>query len=244
MSSVLLVVAAARCILPAQTVRPDMRFEVASVRLNRTAACRGRWDFNASHGMINAENAPLLRIISRAYELTDDRIAGPVWLESTCYDIIAKASAGTADGDLMPMLRTLLKERFHLSARVSSEERPVSVLLLDKGGSKLRPYGADVPVPSPIPDGYVLFMVRHLQDLCEKLGKVTGRPAIDRTGLNGDYMIVLTYRPFAAISNDPSIAGSDIISAMRDQLGLRLESQRAAVDVLKVDRVDKVPTEN
>jgi hypothetical protein len=34
-------------------------------------------------------------------------------------------------------------------------------------------------------------MARHLPDLCERIGKVTGRPVIDKTGLDGDYMIHL-----------------------------------------------------
>ncbi len=62
----------------------DLHFDVASVRLNRTFACQGRWDFTAVHGSVNAVNAPLKRIISRAYNLTDDRVIGPSWIESAC----------------------------------------------------------------------------------------------------------------------------------------------------------------
>src|SRR5690242_6893544 len=101
--------------LRAQSAPP--RFEVASVRLHHTAECEGRWDFTASHGAVNAQNAPLLRIVSRAFELTDDRVSGPSWMESACYDIRAKAPAGTPDGDLMPMLQSLLRERLHLVAQ-------------------------------------------------------------------------------------------------------------------------------
>ena len=87
-------------------------------------------------------------------------------------------------------------------------------------------------------------MARHLADLCERIGKVTGRPVIDKTGLDGDYMIVLTYLPFGSTNSDPSDPASDIFSAVRDQLGLRLQSQRGVLDVLKIESVDKVPTEN
>ena len=231
-------------ILFAQTAAgPELRFDAASVRMNISSRCMGRWDFTTSHGTLNAENAPLLRIISRAYNLTDDRVSGPAWMESQCYDIRAKASAGAPDRDLMPMLRTVLKERFHLIAHVESDERPIFALVIDKGGSKMLPYGANVAAPS-FNDGKILFMARHLPDLCERLGKVTGRPVIDKTGLDGDYMIVLSYLLIASTSGDPADPASDIFSAVRDQLGLRLESQRGAVDVLKIDSVDKVPTGN
>jgi uncharacterized protein (TIGR03435 family) len=224
---------------------PDPRFEVASVRPHREAGCIGRWDFRASHGTLSAENAPLLRIVSRAFELTDDRVSGPGWLDSQCYDIQAKSSRDAPN--LMPMLQMLLKERFHLVARRESEERPVYALVIDKGGSKLRPYGEKAPAPPVTPvtsDGKVLFLARHLPDLCERLGKVTGRPVIDKTGLTGDYMIALTYLPSVSMASDSSDSAFDIFSAVREQLGLRLEAQRGIVEVLKIDSIDKIPTGN
>ena len=87
-------------------------------------------------------------------------------------------------------------------------------------------------------------MVRHLPDLCERIARVTGRLVIDKTGLDGDYMIVLTYVPLGSANSDLSDPASDILSAVRDQLGLRLEPQRAAVSTLKIDSIDRVPTEN
>ena len=108
MRSVLFLIVAAYCGLHAQTVPPELRFDAASVRLNQTAGCRGRWDFSASRGTVSAQNAPLLRIVSRAYNLTDDRIVGPAWLDSECYDITAKAAKEATDRDLMAMLQGLL----------------------------------------------------------------------------------------------------------------------------------------
>jgi uncharacterized protein (TIGR03435 family) len=221
------------------------RFDVASVRQNRQTACAGRWDFRATHGTVTAVNAPLVRIISRAYELTDDRVSGPGWLDSECYDIRAKAASPDAtNAELMQMLRALLAERVHLVARRDSEQKPVLALVVDKSGLKLQPYSTDVRMPPAPKDGGILFMARHMPDLCERLGKVTGRPVIDKTGLDGDYMIVLTYPPFSAANGDLSEGTGDIFSALRDQLGLKLEAQRGNVEVLRIDRVEKVPTGN
>jgi uncharacterized protein (TIGR03435 family) len=222
---------------------PELRFDVASVKQNRAADCRGRWDFTASHATVTAENAPLRRIISRAYRLTDDRISGPAWIDSQCYDIRAKAPAGTPDRDLMAMLQTLLFERFHLIARRESDERPVFFLLIDKAGTKLSADG-DKNWKPPTGDGRVLFMARHLSDLCERLATVAGRPVIDKTGLDGSYQIEFTYVPFGTVAGDPSDSGADIFSAVRDQLGLKLEAQRGMVEILKIESIDKVPTRN
>jgi uncharacterized protein (TIGR03435 family) len=234
--------AAAQGALHAQT--PELRFEVASVKPNRTGRCFGRWDFSTSHGTLTAQNAPLLRIISRAYNLTDDRVSGPAWLESQCYDIRAKASKNASDQDLMRMLQTLLRERFHLEARPESAERPIFSLVVDKGGLKLQGYSDSAPPPPANTEGKVLFMARHLPDLCERIGKVTGRPVINKTGLDGDYMIVLTYFPSASLENEAPDSVTDMVTAVRDQLGLRLESQRGVVEILKIAAVDKLPTGN
>jgi uncharacterized protein (TIGR03435 family) len=144
----------------------------------------------------------------------------------------------------MPMLQTLLKERFQLTAELESVARPIFALLIDKSGLKLQPYGRNVPVSPPANDGKILFMARHLPDLCERLGKVTGRPVIDQTGLDGDYMIVLTYLPFGSMNSDPSDSASDILAAVRDQLGLRLQSQHGPVEILKIGEIRKIPTPN
>lgn len=216
-------------------------FEVASVRQNKIYSCQGRWDFRYSHGTVTAENAPLRRIISRAFKMTDDRVSGPGWLDSECYDIRAKASGAVADQDLLRMLQGLLAERFHMTAHLESDERPVFALLIDRDGPKLRAYGDGAPAPpSSRPEGSVLFMVRHMPDLCERIGKVMGRPVIDKTGLTGDYSIVLTYVPLGATGGE----AADIRSAVREQLGLRVEPQRGAVEILKIDSIEKVPTAN
>ena len=241
--SVLFAIGTAQCGLHAQTVTPPkLHFDAASVRPNHTAGCRGRWDFSTSHRTVTAENAPLLRIVSRAYNRTDDRVSGPAWLDSECYDITAKAANDATNRDLMAMLQELLENRFHLVAHRELSEGPVLALMVDKGGSKMRPYGDKVSVPPS--NGRILFMARHMPDLCERIGKVTGRTVIDKTGLEGDYMIVLNYLPFGSLNSDPSDADSDIFSAVRDQLGLRLQSQRGVVDLLKIESVDRVPTEN
>ena len=233
------------CMALAGALGAQPRFEVASVRPNRTLACRGPWDFRVAHNLVTAVNAPLRRIVSRGYRLTDDRITGPAWLDSQCYDIRAKAPAGVAEADLMPMLRALLVERFHLAGQLETADHPVFALVIDQGGSKLRPYGEVVARPPTNNPAQVVFMARHLPDLCERIGKVTGRPVIDKTGLGaGDYQIELSYMPYVPVEDLPADPAGDIFSAIRNQLGLRVEPQKAPVEILTIHSIDKLPTKN
>jgi uncharacterized protein (TIGR03435 family) len=74
-----------------------------------------------------------------------------------------------------------------------------------------------------------------------------GRPVIDKTGLTGKYSFELKWDaspPSAAessVASDPD--GGSIFTALQEQLGLRLESQKGPVRVLVVDRAER-PSEN
>jgi uncharacterized protein (TIGR03435 family) len=80
-----------------------------------------------------------------------------------------------------------------------------------------------------------------MEMLANQIKADVDRMVIDRTGMKGEYDIDLTFAPDAALA-----AGADggaLMSALREQLGLRLESSRAQVQVLVVDRLE-APTVN
>jgi uncharacterized protein (TIGR03435 family) len=85
--------------------------------------------------------------------------------------------------------------------------------------------------------------------LIDVLGILTGRYIINRTGLNGNFDIQLKWSPdetlalgpeSAAPSDDPG--GSSLFTALQQQLGLKLESQKGPVPLLIIDRADKPPS--
>jgi uncharacterized protein (TIGR03435 family) len=75
------------------------------------------------------------------------------------------------------------------------------------------------------------------------------RPVLDKTGLTGSYDFTLDYTPSglplpAPSGNDASDSGPDLATAVQQQLGLRLVAGRAQIDVVVIDRIQKVPTGN
>jgi uncharacterized protein (TIGR03435 family) len=73
-----------------------------------------------------------------------------------------------------------------------------------------------------------------------------GRPVIDRTGLEGRFDVEYSFspsRPQAGQSAPPPEAPPTLLIALEEQLGLKLEAERAGVPVLVVDAVER-PTEN
>lgn len=72
---------------------------------------------------------------------------------------------------------------------------------------------------------------------------VTGidRPVVDRTGLQGNYGFALKFAPVGAANADAD--RPELVTALREQLGLKLESTRAPIEVIVIDSVEK-PTPN
>jgi uncharacterized protein (TIGR03435 family) len=66
-----------------------------------------------------------------------------------------------------------------------------------------------------------------------------GRPVIDKTNLKGVFDVRVEYDP-ERIAIDPVGAR---ITAIEEQLGLKLESSRALVEVIVIDRIER-PSEN
>jgi bla regulator protein BlaR1 len=84
-----------------------------------------------------------------------------------------------------------------------------------------------------------------LSRFADYLARQFSQPVLDKTGLEGDYSFTLHWIPDV----NPPISQLDVFGpagsrAMEDQLGLRLEPIRTPVEVLVIDRIERIPTEN
>lgn len=68
-----------------------------------------------------------------------------------------------------------------------------------------------------------------------------GKPVNNKTGLNGKYDISLHWASDQAADTG---SGPTLIQAVRDQLGLRLESKKGPVEFLVVDHAERFATDN
>jgi hypothetical protein len=108
------------------------------------------------------------------------------------------------------------------------------------GGSKLQ--DADISGNNPglrmTANGagkHIVSWHSTMQQLALLLSGTAGRPVVDKTGLSEKYAFHLDWNPTDAPDSDiPSI-----FTAVQQQLGLRLESQRAPFEVLVIDSVDR-----
>ena len=126
--------------MTAQTGTPAaLEFEVASIKPSQPGA-RGPTFYNPTPERFAITSVTAKALIAYAYDLRDFQVsAGPGWLGSNPYDIVAKPQGEVSAERVMAMTRSLLAERFHLKLHRESNEMPVFALLIAKEGLKLAP---------------------------------------------------------------------------------------------------------
>ncbi|MGD0888921.1 MAG: TIGR03435 family protein [Acidobacteriaceae bacterium] len=228
----------------AQDARPA--FDVATVKLD---TCGGPKSNRASSDQIIITDQTLKQLVVLAYSVQPYQVSGPAWMESVCFDITAKYPPGTKFSDRWLMLRSLLEDRFKLTVHHESREMPGYALIVAKGGFKLKPSDPGEPSTSGGDQGHVwTFRARKIEmsTLAYELADSLGDVVVDRTGLQGVYDFQLRWASDDMSSPADSDANSapSIFTALQDTLGLTLQRQKVPVDVIVVDHVERVPTEN
>lgn len=80
-----------------------------------------------------------------------------------------------------------------------------------------------------------------MADIADALGQgVLNRPVVDQTGLTGRFDLRLMWTPDGpATATESADAPPDLFTAIQEQLGLKLASTKAPVDVLVIDHVER-----
>jgi len=171
------------------------------------------------------------------------------------------------------MVQALLADRFKLKLSPGTKELPVYALVVAKNGLKIREAKPGDTYPNGIKDrdgralGRTWHMARgqligqgiSMESLGGVLSQYLGRTVLNRTGLKGDYDLSLQWtpdedegamlkgpedsKPGADNASPPDSIGPSIFTAIQEQLGLKLESQKAPVQILVIDHVER-PSEN
>lgn len=220
-------------------------FEVASVKPNRTAEPPRTYP-RLQNGTFTAEKASLRTLLVIAFGLSELRINGPDWIDTERYDIAAKAPEGVPDNQIMPILQSLLKDRFHLESHFETREMPAFDMVVSKSGSKLRPFDPDHP-PTPRSAGHgeaLQVGVGTTAQIADALERPAGRPVVDKTGIEGRFGWMLLYNPFFGNANSADSDAPDIFAAVEQQLGLKLEPKKEPLQILVIDHLERIPTEN
>jgi uncharacterized protein (TIGR03435 family) len=240
---------------------------VASVKPNNAADARTFSEYSPG-GRLSATAITVRQLLRLAYRVEVYQLVGaPAWLSVKRYDIAAKVE-DTPPSSQQALLRALLKDRFKLDVHIETRDLTRFALVLARNDGKLGlqltksafdcvAYRAG-PHPPPEPGrtpncatriglGSLSGKAIPMTQLAASLAPLVSRFTVDKTGLEGGFDVELTWTPDAP-SNDattPPDAPADdshepsIFSALQEQLGLKLVSEKGPVDVLVVNHVEE-----
>ncbi len=243
-----------------RTSPAPLAFEVASVKPAGTGAngvdggCHGIDTVYSARekgvapplGRCVITDARLSHLISIAWGLqTMSQLeTGPDWIARGAerFNVEAKADdpPKTTEAQLLSMLQTLLMDRFQLKYHRETKDLAGFALVVAKGGPKLQVSHAEdaradfsspegSAVLKPMPGQAVSMKARKysMAMLLDLLSVIGGHgPGVDKTGLTGEYDFTLSW---------DENAGPALSTALREQLGLRMEPEKVPVSYFVVD---------
>lgn len=205
--------------------------------------------------------------------LTSERYDIEAKMDPTTADELSKLSEDQRRAARQRMLQGFLAERFKLKVHQETKELPIYALVVAKNGPKLREAKPGDTYPNGIkgPEGKsgagMMFGGREgltaqavpIADLVRHLSLQLGRSVIDKTGLAGKYDFTLKWAPdeiqsstFTGPESGPpgpasaalaDFSGPSLFTALEEQLGLKLESEKGSVGIVVIEHVER-PSEN
>jgi bla regulator protein BlaR1 len=215
----------------------------------------------------DARNVTLRALIQEAYQVQANQvIGGPDWLDTAAFDVDVKTRNSNAS-DANPekliaenvalsrtMLQALLADRAKLALHSATKDLETYSLTVADNGPKLQP--APAGQSDELKEQGAMHMGRQqmrmqidgnqvygigaqstpLDDFAQQLSRQVGAPVINKTGLHGRYDFNLQW---SDANGSLNASGPSLADAVQEQLGLKLEPQKAPMQVLVIDHIEK-----
>jgi len=214
---------------------PPAEFEVADIKPTMPGV-NGTNIRLQPNGRIDVQGATMKMLMQGAWNINSDELmaGGPKWLDTTRWDIVAKAVTAAAPGTpaqfdidaLRLMLRNLLIDRFKIQAHM--EERPVTAYVLLAVKPKLQkadplgrtgwkegpaPASKDPRETTPILSRLVTCTNMTIAQFADLLPSMASgylqTPVQDLTGIEGAYDFTLSFSPIGAVRGGGLRGGGD-----------------------------------
>jgi uncharacterized protein (TIGR03435 family) len=256
----------------AQTPTTPAQFDVVSIKRNTSVASSAGLQ-TLPDGTFIATNQSIDSFILAASPVPTREVVGvPDWARTERYDVTAKPPDGSTREGRAEMMRNLFAERMKLVAHIEERERTTFALVLDRADGRLGPElkpssldctarslaGASRPAPPALADmrnrcgmamgpGTIVSGGITMDQLAASFTGLAGGLVNNRTGLQGPYAVSLRFSPRRGAQAPAEPAPIDefpeFLTALQEQLGLKLQPEKTMVPVLVVDHVER-PTEN
>lgn len=228
------------------------QFDVASIRktdAERPQVYTNPFSFSPG-GRFTATNVTLTDLIVVAYGTRRIQMrGGPPWIDSDRFNVVAQADAASGEVKLQehrPMIQALLEDRFRLRLHRETQEITVLALIPGKAPPNIQPAKeGEKNAVVPGNRGQMNFVATPIVGLVNTLANILHTPVIDKTGITGFFDFTLD--PFALSEPKTPVTPDDwpdlVLTAVREQLGFKLEKQKASLEFTIIDHAEQ-PSEN
>ncbi len=236
----------------AQGLPAKASFDVVSIRVSTKP--KSQMQVGSSANGFKAMGISLHELISIGYGVRIDRVVGwQKWVDDQTFDLDAKCIESCPDGlnDLSAQQRRtllvpILQERFGVAVHQELRSTNIYRLVLAKGGLKAMPSAPGSASTLSMRSGELEATRLRSDTLAQELGAIVGSEVEDDTGLNSAYDIKLSWAPSDPLGMHAPQDGESrpsIFSALKEELGMQLNSGKGSVAFLVVDAAH-VPTDN
>ncbi|MEO8591779.1 MAG: TIGR03435 family protein [Candidatus Solibacter sp.] len=238
----------------AQTPETPVAFDAVSVKPASAPGGRGGMrlpEIKATPGMVVARLSSLRSCIAWAYNVLDQQVSGPDWMDQQRFDITGKAAGPADEATLRVMMQAMLLDRFKLAFHRQNKEVQAYVLTVGKNGPKFKESKTEGEMNLEPNQSQMSVSVQHapLSQLTSLMSQMLRGPVVDNTGLTGRYDINVNLGKWISdaasrgpeLANDPSAL---LVPILAEEFGLKLESKKMPLDLLVIDHIEKTPTEN
>ena len=218
-------------------------FLVATIKLSDPDDTREGFPYDGRH--LSCFHETVDTILTIAYGIHPKQIVnGPEWLSKDHYDI-----EGVADLPGVPnlkqqqqMWRKLLADRFHLVFHHETRQLPIYAIRIAKDPPllKLAEANETINTGSSGNGGQRTLKFRNMSmsGFALNMNWYVDRPIIDQTSLTGSYDFTLKWT-FDDTAPHDTDAPPSLFTAIKEQLGLKLDAVKGPADVLVIDHVEQ-----
>jgi uncharacterized protein (TIGR03435 family) len=239
-----------------QTAAEPPHFEVASLKLlppgQFSRGIPGPGVF--TQGKLTLRGHSLTTLLAYSYDVREDRIVRPSWVDTAYYDIFATMPPSTTRQEARLMLRTLLSERLAVTIHKELRQGPIYALYVAPKGPKFaagnagHPDSEDAQFTQEI-EGSDLHITGDatIAQLIRRIAIGLDAGIVDKTGLQGIYTISLAWdirpprdpdgRPVAGLNSET------LAAALEAQLGLKMKPEKGPVEAIVVSHAEREPVQ-
>jgi uncharacterized protein (TIGR03435 family) len=244
------------------TIKPAPERTLAQIAPGIRPPCTGG-PGSSSPLRLSCQGYTLQRLIEYAYDVKSAQVEGPKWIDEQRFDLLANVPSGATLAQVRTMMQTLLAERFQLVVHREPREQEIYRLIVAKNGFQRQPTAELNDDERRAADNKAreafmkasqdriargdsrpwrrLTTIGTMETFVNVIGRWVDYPVVDATGLEGVYDFSAEWLVGDTQAGDPA---PDMFMALEEQLGLKLEQVKTALNIVIVDSAVKLPADN